>query len=375
MLFVLGLALHSGPVAAQGAFTAHQFSVTESGAATLSVPVQIPRGIAGMEPQLSLGYMSGAGNGLLGLGWSLGGVSAITRCPRSLLHDNARGSVDFTGNDRFCLDGQRLVLAVTGQTYGAAGTEYRTERDSFSRILAVGTYAGQSLVPTGFTVETKAGLLLEFGGTADAQVLTQFTDGSTNTINRWHLKRISDRMPSPSSIEFTYCAGLVSSSGSSCTAQANGSAVLHVIRYTHRGTTLGDRAVLFGYEDRPDQQVQFHAGSRSVQKQRLSVVDTYLGFASPASPGTRVRRYTLSYEPLVNSAGQSVRATNTSRLSQVTEWSGDLTESLPPLSFSYAPDRVYDRVVAQTPGGTSAAPDPFRPCGGVANGRVIVLCP
>jgi hypothetical protein len=41
------------------------------------------------------------------------------------LLDGAIGGVNYDGNDRFCLDGQRLV-AIT-RTYGSDGAEYRTE--------------------------------------------------------------------------------------------------------------------------------------------------------------------------------------------------------------------------------------------------------
>jgi Salmonella virulence plasmid 65kDa B protein len=66
----LGLAAH-----ATGNHTGAQFAVTESGAATLSVPIKVPSGIGGMEPQLALNYSSGVGNGLFGLGWTLSGPS------------------------------------------------------------------------------------------------------------------------------------------------------------------------------------------------------------------------------------------------------------------------------------------------------------
>src|SRR4030095_4822385 len=106
-------------------FTPGSFRVTERGTAEYRIPIQVPPGIAGMEPKLALVYDSQAGNGLLGVGWSLDGLSAITRCPRTMPPDGARGRIEFGSNDRFCLDGQRLV-AVSG-SYGAAGTEYRTE--------------------------------------------------------------------------------------------------------------------------------------------------------------------------------------------------------------------------------------------------------
>jgi hypothetical protein len=53
-----------------------------------------------------------------------------------LAQDGVRGSINYDANDRFCLDGQRLV-AISG-TYGADGTEYRTEIESFSKVISRG---------------------------------------------------------------------------------------------------------------------------------------------------------------------------------------------------------------------------------------------
>lgn len=111
-----------------------------------------------MEPALSLVYNSNSGNGLLGVGWSLAGLSTIHRCPRTLVQDGVKGGISFDANDRFCLDGQRLV-AING-AYGGNGTEYRTEIDSFTRIISYGT-AGSG--PAWFKVWTKSGQVMEYG--------------------------------------------------------------------------------------------------------------------------------------------------------------------------------------------------------------------
>ena len=140
--------------------TAGSFRVSETGAATYSIPIAVPPGTAGMKPSLSLNYSSQSGNGLLGMGWSLGGLSVIHRCPKTVAQDGVLGGVNFDANDRFCIDGQRLV-AITG-TYGAPNTEYRTETESYSRIISYGT---TGTGPTSFKVWTKSGQIMEYGNT------------------------------------------------------------------------------------------------------------------------------------------------------------------------------------------------------------------
>jgi Salmonella virulence plasmid 65kDa B protein len=131
---------------------AGQFAVNQTGAATYTIPIALPPGTAGVAPSLSLEYNSQGTNGLLGMGWTLGGLPSIGRCPRTMAQDGAVGGVNFDANDRFCMDGQRLVV-VSG-TYGADGAVYRTEVDTFSKIISHGT-AGNG--PAGFEVHTKSG--------------------------------------------------------------------------------------------------------------------------------------------------------------------------------------------------------------------------
>jgi len=51
-----------------------------SGSASYSIPLVVPPGRAGMQSPLSLNYCSSGGNGLLCVGWSLGGMYSIARC-------------------------------------------------------------------------------------------------------------------------------------------------------------------------------------------------------------------------------------------------------------------------------------------------------
>jgi hypothetical protein len=164
---------------------AGSFRATESGAAEYRIPIAAPPGVAGMEPKLALVYNSQSGNGLAGLGWNLEGLSAITRCPQTPAQDGgARGGVRLNWDDRYCLDGQRLML-VSGASYGADGAEYRTERESFTKILSYQT-AGNG--PAWFKAWTKSGQIIEYGNTADSRIEAQ---GSA-TVRAWAVNKISD---------------------------------------------------------------------------------------------------------------------------------------------------------------------------------------
>lgn len=149
-----------GPAAAfSPGVTSGEFRVSESGAATYSIPINLPAGTAGVTPQISLGYSSQGGDGMMGIGWSLSTGSAISRCPKTIAQDGVISGVDFSSNDRFCLDGQRLMN--TSGTHGRDGAIYYTELDSFSKIEAHGNATETG--PLGFTVETKAGEVRYYG--------------------------------------------------------------------------------------------------------------------------------------------------------------------------------------------------------------------
>src|SRR5690554_6433816 len=127
-------------------------NVSETGAFTYSVPIQIPLGTNGMVPQLGIGYSSQSGNGLLGMGWNLQGLSIISRTNKDLYFDEDIRGVRFDNEDVFAIGGNRL-LGVSG-TYGTNGAVYATEAEDFSRIFSHGS---QGSGPAWFEVKTKQG--------------------------------------------------------------------------------------------------------------------------------------------------------------------------------------------------------------------------
>jgi hypothetical protein len=151
--------------------------VSLTGAATYSFPITVSPGVSGMVPNLSVNYNSQGGEGLMGLGWGLSGLSGITRAPGDLYHETEITNIQFNSNDHFTLDGQRLI--------SVSSSEYRTEIESFSRITAYGTSGD----PTYFIVETKDGKTLEYGNTSDSRIEAQ---GRSEGLI-WNLNKITDK--------------------------------------------------------------------------------------------------------------------------------------------------------------------------------------
>ena len=141
--FVLLFVLSLGGLSAQ--------TVNPNGSLSYSYPIQLPPGTGGMVPKLSINYNSGGRNGFLGMGFSLGGLSAITR----------DGSYDINFDDttdHFSYNGQRLIPGSDGY--------YHTEKESFIRIKFENPNASDSH----WLVTMKNGTRLFFGNTADSHV-------------------------------------------------------------------------------------------------------------------------------------------------------------------------------------------------------------
>jgi RHS repeat-associated protein len=194
---VYGMATPQIPSGVAVGRTAGSFAVSSGGAATYSIPLWMPPGIAGLAPSLALVYSSQGGDGLFGTGWGVSGFSNITRCSETVGQDSQSTSVLLITTDRYCLDGKRLRLtsSETLSTYGQAGTTYQTEVADFSNITA-NSAAGSG--PASFTVLGKDGLTYQYGNTAHSALIAT----GTSTVIEWALASVTDRFGNH--IDFDY---------------------------------------------------------------------------------------------------------------------------------------------------------------------------
>src|SRR5882724_10391303 len=107
------------------------FAVSQTGAATYTIPIWAPPGPGGVQPRMALVYSSQQGSSTLGVGWSLNGLSSITRCNLTFAQDAAPAPVALVVSDGYCLDGQRLRL--TSGTYGVAASTYQNRNREFPK--------------------------------------------------------------------------------------------------------------------------------------------------------------------------------------------------------------------------------------------------
>ncbi|MDQ3898832.1 MAG: FG-GAP-like repeat-containing protein [Actinomycetota bacterium] len=281
------------------------FSVDSDGGATYTIPLNVPPGTARMAPSLTLAYNSGAGNGMLGTGWSIQGLSAITRTAATQAQDGQRGTITYGPGDRFTLDGQRLMV-VNGVDYAATNAVFHTEIETWTRVTPAyeGNVAGRS-GPDYFLVETKDGKTMEYGRTPDSQATASPTNPS---VRVWALNKVTDA--NGNSLAITYEPD-----------PDNGVNYPLQIDYTANeaaGLAPG-RSVQFSYEPRPDVLTRYVGGFPVATRQRLRQVQTAVG-------GETVRTYTVAYE--------QAPATGRSRLVSVTEADGSGV-GLPPTVFAW----------------------------------------
>src|SRR6266581_9574131 len=259
--------------------TPGSFSVDPNGGANYTIPIQIPPGSAGMAPSIALTYSKQVDNPLVGVGWSITGLSIIRRCGSTIALDGVKGGVYYDSRDRFCLDGQRLV-AVNG-AYGAHSTEYRTERESFARIFSYDTSvcgldnnAAPSLGPACFKVFSKDGTVSEYGVSPDSRTQAQ---GKT-VVRLWALDKVQDTRGNYYTVSF---------------AENNVTGEYRPVEIDYTGNANAGLApynsVRFVYGSRTDIVPQYEAGSVIKVTQLLTNVQTY-------TDATLVRDYRLGYD-------------------------------------------------------------------------------
>ncbi|MCH6257168.1 FG-GAP-like repeat-containing protein [Puniceicoccaceae bacterium K14] len=285
--------------------------VSNTGTASYTIPIEVAPGTGGFEPVLKLIYNSNSRDGFMGYGWSLGGLSSISRIgTNEYLETLDKASFDegdfktrgvqYNYNDRFSLDGNRLVHVNSG-TYGGNGAEYRTEVDTFAEVKSYGTHGSG---PSYFKVRSKDGLTFWYGNTTDSKLVP----AGKNTIAIWAVNRIEDAAGNSMTIEYQNLGD-------------DSALYPKRIDYSYDNSTSegdwGANSVRFSYASKTYPSTSYAVGSKFEHSHMMSSIDVY-------EESTKVRTYTLAH---------TLSGTKRWRLDSVTLSAGG--DSLPATIFDY----------------------------------------
>lgn len=234
------------------------YDVTADGAFRYTLPLRLPPGIKELVPQLSVTYSSQRGDGLMGIGWGLEGLSVISRGSKNIYQDNTLKEVDFNG-DIYLLDGQRLYQDASGA--------YMTEVKNFNKINFIGG--------THFEIEYPNGTKYYYGNSTNSRMLAQ---GRADVL-MWALDRIED--PFGNYVSFEYL-----------NQQSTGEYRISKISYGKNVNMTASIAVdvFFTYGSRTDNNSAWYAGSEVRTNVLLSDIEVKF------SDGSQANKYHFTYD-------------------------------------------------------------------------------
>ncbi len=292
-------------------------SVIEArGEASYRIPIVVPPGPAGHQPDLALVYSSGEGKGpagWLGFGWAVAGESRIERETRTGSPYDFDNRTCGTGakfpcyRSAYVLDGQDLVCSTGTCSTCTSGSpcRYRTQSDD-GRIVH---FKGDT---SGWEIKDRDGRTLVYGAASSGAGRLLNPPSIIGQVFSWQIESSTD--VNGNVISYTY----------DTTASAN-IAYLKKIQYG-QGTTA-NRSVEFILNNtttapRPDKPVSAKAGFRQQTDRRVTSIEVR------AASNALVTRYDLSY----SQDPDSLR----SQLATAQRKGSDGTASLPPYTFDYS---------------------------------------
>ncbi|MDT8448373.1 MAG: RHS repeat-associated core domain-containing protein, partial [bacterium] len=152
-----------------------QANITEDGSFTHAIPLQTPRAVNGMAPQLALSFDSQAGNGVCGIGCNLAGFGAIYRTEQDK-------GIHFGDADHYA-GPNGLLVDVSGSR-----TLFRTKHRTGAKYEPAGS-CGLAAEPCSWTETLPNGTKKFYGATNDSRIEAL---GRSGAVRVWALSRVED---------------------------------------------------------------------------------------------------------------------------------------------------------------------------------------
>ncbi len=224
-----------------------------TGTATTSIPIEVPPGRQGIQPELALVYGSSNGNGWLGMGWKL---------EKGVIERQIKFGVDYSRDDYvFRLSGINVELVNIGND------EYRAKVEGgFTRVKKLTASDGNPY----FEATDKTGKIFIFG----AVPTTRLADpNDASKIFRWCLERVEDVHGNYMTLSYI---------------SDQGQAYLRQIDYTGHDTTAPTAQIIFHLENRSDAPRMYVPNFEMTTAKRLKTIEIKVN-------GNLIRAYKLTY--------------------------------------------------------------------------------
>lgn len=285
---------------------AGELTVNGTGAAQYQLPIECPNG-GSLNPQIALMYNSqSAGYGMAGYGFTITGISSITRGGKTLFHNNEVSGVTYTAEDNLYLDGKRLVLQSGSSCQ--EGAEYCLEGDPYTKVIAHGAY-NDNTANTWFEVKTADGKTYQYGNSSTSLISYRNKDNKPR-IASWHVNRIEDVYGNY--MTYDYIKGNLYNYLSTVTYGLNSVKSRGIIN-----------KIVLDYKD-----LEFNRDVFYIENQK-GKIDKYVSSITTSCNDSIWRKYLLMYD---NTSDQSLN--KYTRLVSIQEQNGE-GESLTPVQFAW----------------------------------------
>jgi RHS repeat-associated protein len=249
--------------------------VLPTGAASYTIPIDLPAGPGGIKPNLSIGYNSMSGNGLLGWGFNLSGLSAIYRTGQSWYYDQNTTSIQLNRYDKLVKDGVRMLPS--------SANKWILENDPYTSIkndFTSNPNLDADILANSFNIEDKSGNKITYGGINNSVVKINQSVANKDYPITWKIQNSSDA--NGNTINYYY--------------DSNGK---HILKITYGVNECYE--ILFKYSIREDIISNYIAGSKFLEDHLLKSIVV-------VNQKTIIKEYNLDY----------AIEENTSKLVQIT---------------------------------------------------------
>lgn len=293
-----------------------------SGTGNYGVPIAVPPGRNGFQPDLNLGYSSGNGNGPFGLGWTLGSVGVSRKTSKGIpIYDDT--------TDIFILSGGEDLVPVKIENDTVGGipwerTFYRPRTEGlFARIIRHRKGNGEHY----WEVRDKDGSINWYGtaGAAQNDPCVVANPENRASIFSWVLSKTED--PLGNVVVYEYDRELVTA-GDRVYDQLYVSKIKYV-QYPFGGELRYLCEIRFFYEDRPDPFSSYRQGFEIRTTKRCVRIETH----TLADVPTKAKTYHFDY------SNDSPGGMSLLTAVRVEGHDGTESEFMPPLELGYS---VFD---------------------------------